>query len=304
MPTLRPSVLPTLPPTNEKGFLMEGEFIYESVEEGVWIYASTTLRVQIIRIKDPNKPLVWYEANIYSDVAAGENFSAVAFDNALWGEARHVQPDRIAAENQVVFAMNTDYYTYRQARKNLMVGIIIRDGKIISDKTSVYPRSRFPTLDTLALLPGGVMNVYRSDEITAQQYLGMGARDVFAFGPILVRDGKPNPDVPEFKYGKSNQPRCAIGMVEPGHYYAVLAEARLRDESIGVSLTTMMDMMLEGGCQTALNLDGGQTAVMMFMGKQVSRIGSYNGGKTNPRSTTELIGIGRSQKVPAWVEEE
>jgi hypothetical protein len=36
---------------------------------------------------------------------------------------------------------------------------------------------------------------------------------------------------------------------------------------------------------------------MLFMGKQVTRIGSYAGGKTSPRSTTEIIGIGRSDQV-------
>ncbi len=297
-PTVRPVNFPTLPPTNEKGFLQEGEFVYENADEGLWMYASPTLRVQIERVNDPNKVLVWYEAEIRSDVEAGEKFAAIPFDKEKWGESKHVEPERIAAENKVVFGMNTDYYTYRTASKGaLMVGIIIRDGKIISEKTSVYPRFRFPPLDTLALLPDGSMDVYRSDEKTVQQYLDMDAKDVFAFGPILVRDGKTNPDVLEFSYGQTKQPRCAIGMIEPGHYYAVLVEARLKKESVGVSVPELMDMMLAGGCKTALNLDGGQTAVMLFMGKQVTRIGSYSGGKTSPRSTTEIIGIGRSEQV-------
>ena len=300
-PIIRPTNLPTLPPTNEKGFLPEGEFIYENEEEGVWVYASPTLHVQIVRVKDPNKVLVWYEAHIWSDVSKGEVFSAVPFDKEKWGKAQHVQPARIAAENKLVFAMNTDYYTYRVASKGtLMVGIIIRDGKIISEKTSKYPRFRFPTLDTLALLPGGVMEVYRSDELTPQQYLDMGATDVFSFGPILVRDGQANLDVKKFNYGHSDQPRCAIGIIEPGHYYALMVEARLKNESVGVSVPDMVDMMLEAGCQNAFNLDGGQTAVMYFMGKQVIRIGSYAGGKTSPRSTTELIGIGHSDQVAPW----
>ena len=304
MPTIRPANYPTLPPVNEKGLLKEGEFVYENEEDGLWLYASPTLKVQIVRVKDPNKVLVWYEADIISDVEAGETFHAVPFDKELWGEARHVEPEQIAAENKVVFGMNTDYYTYRTARaQSLMVGIILRDGKVISDKTSEYPRFRFPTLDTLALEPGGVMGVYRSDELTAQQYLDMGVKDVFSFGPILVRDGKINEDVLDFNFGKTKQPRCAIGMIAPGHYFAILAEARLKKESVGVSVPELMQMMLDNGCKTALNLDGGQTAVMLFMGKQVTRIGSYAGGKTSPRSTTEIIGIGRSEAVGPYVQE-
>ena len=47
----------------------------------------------------------------------------------------------------------------------------------------------------------------------------------------------------------------------------------------------------------AFNLDGGQTAVMTFMGKQITRIGKYDGGKTSARATTEIIGIGYSELI-------
>jgi hypothetical protein len=40
-PIVRPANFPTLPPTNDKGFLKEGEFVYENADEGLWMYAST-----------------------------------------------------------------------------------------------------------------------------------------------------------------------------------------------------------------------------------------------------------------------
>ena len=97
--------------------------------------------------------------------------------------------------------------------------------------------------------------------------------------------------------GKTEQPRCAIGMVEPGHYYAVLAEGRIRNVSVGVTISWLVDHMLEAGCTQALNLDGGQTAVMTFMGNQISRIGKYSGGRTSARTTTEIIGVGHSDLI-------
>ncbi|NCB36699.1 MAG: hypothetical protein EOM58_11740 [Clostridia bacterium] len=48
----------------------------------------------------------------------------------------------------------------------------------------------------------------------------------------------------------------------------------------------------------AFNLDGGQTAVMVFMGQQLNKIGIYD-GKTNSRPTSEVLGIGHSDQVPA-----
>ena len=55
--------------------------------------------------------------------------------------------------------------------------------------------------------------------------------------------------------------------------------------------------MLEAGCTQALNLDGGQTAVMTFMGNQITRIGKYSGGRTSARTTTEIIGVGHSDLI-------
>ena len=55
--------------------------------------------------------------------------------------------------------------------------------------------------------------------------------------------------------------------------------------------------MLAAGCTEALNLDGGQTALMTFMGTRITRIGRYAGGRTTPRETTEIMGIGHSDRI-------
>ena len=76
---------------------------------------------------------------------------------------------------------------------------------------------------------------------------------------------------------------------------AILAEGRLKDSN-GVSVKQLALMMREKGCTVAYNLDGGQTAVFEFMGKQLNRIGVYD-GKTNARKTCEILGIGTSEQV-------
>ena len=96
----------------------------------------------------------------------------------------------------------------------------------------------------------------------------------------------------------SKNPRCALGMVEPGHYVAILAEGRLK-RSGGITVGYLAKMMREKGCVNAFNLDGGQTAVMVFMGKQLNQIGKYD-GKTNSRPTSEVLGIGTSDQVGVY----
>ena len=196
--------------------------------------------------------------------------------------------------------MNTDYYTYRIGRKTI-TGMVIRDKEVFFQRVPKANRGQFPNLDTLAMNEDGSWAVYHSDELTAEEYLLRGAVDVFSFGPYLVRNGQINEFVDEMKNGKTDQPRCALGMIEPGHYYAILAEGRIRNVSVGVSVGFLAQHMFDAGCKEALNLDGGQTAVMTFMGNQISRIGKYDGGKTSARTTTEIIGVGRSNLIDPTV---
>lgn len=53
------------------------------------------------------------------------------------------------------------------------------------------------------------------------------------------------------------------------------------------------------GLKQACDLDGGQTAVVVFMGKQLNQIGKYD-GKTAARETCEVMGIGFSDQVGTW----
>lgn len=279
---------------DEKGYLLEGEYVYENAEEGLWFYASPTLVVRVDRKFDSEKVLTWYEAQVFCDPGV-ERVGAV-LHNPEKPQSKHVQAAQIAREKQVVWGMNTDYYTYRLGRKTI-TGMVIRGENVFFDRVPEANRRQFPNLDTLAMNEDGSWKVYTSDELTAEEYLQQGAVDVFSFGPYLVRDGELNPFIDQMGNGKTDQPRCAIGMIEPGHYYAMLAEGRIRNVSVGVNVEFMAKHMLAAGCTQALNLDGGQTAVMTFMGNQITRIGKYSGGRTSARATTEIIGVGHSDLI-------
>ena len=120
---------------------------------------------------------------------------------------------------------------------------------------------------------------------------------MYSFGPYLLLDGKMSERA--YANNENKNPRCAIGMVEPGHYVAIMCEGRLK-RSAGVTISYLAKMMRAKGCQVAFNMDGGQTAVMVFMGKQLNQIGAYDGGKTNSRPTSEVLGFGTSEQVGTY----
>lgn len=270
---------------------VSGEEIIENPEAGYWSYTSQTLQIVIERRCSSEPDRRWYVADIRTQEPW---YLALAQENT------HIRlntwPDLVAQRNGVVFAVNNDFAQYRYPKKNSSVGIMIRDGKILSDKTkSTKGKRSFPPLDTLAFLPDGTWAVFESDEHTAQEYLDMGCEHVFSFGPILLRDGVRNKEG-LVQYGTKNQPRTCVGMVSPGHFICIVMEGRCK-QSKGADLSYMTDLLEAEGCQEAINLDGGETSCMLFMGKQLNVVGGTNNKWGRARRTSELISIGKSDQA-------
>ncbi len=299
-----PAYYALLPETNDKGFMDEGEFIYSSEEEGLWIFIDETTRIIIERKFDATQPLTWFECDIFTDIEQGEMLRTIWNDDVKRTKIR-ADAAETAAKHGVVFATNTDYFTYRvdvnASGRN--TGVVIRGGELLYDDP--YPESKatnpnyMPNLDMVAFFEDGSMEVYRSHEITAQELLDMGAYDVYSFGPYLMKDGKLSQQA--YDANETKNPRCALGMVEPGHYVYIMVEGRMeKTRSQGITMKELAKLMRAKGCENAINLDGGQTAVLIFMGKQLNKIGSYDGGKTNSRPTCEVMGVGYSDQVGTY----
>lgn len=296
-PSIEAGAFPVL---NEEGFLDVGEFVYINEDAGVWRYAAQNLKVEIYRRTGTNEKgskLTWYEAEVWS--RNGETWQF--FTN---NEGKHMSgnawPYIVAQKNQTVLAINTDYAQHRYPKKDSSVGIVIRNGKVFSAKTRATSNKAWPPLDVLALYPDGRMEVYESNEKTADEYLEMGVTSTLCFGPWLIRDGQLNTE--EFAtMNQGNNPRTAIGMVEPGHTFAMMLEGR-HSGSVGAYLNFLAERMLEKGCTLAFNLDGGETSCILFMGEQLNIVGGASNKDSNARRTTELLGIGVSELVPKYDE--
>lgn len=284
------------PELNADGYLDSGEFVYINPDKGVWRYVSQDLKVEIIRytVTEPDM-LIWYEAEVWSR-------NGVNWGLATNIEGKHMSaaayPYIVAQKNRTVLAINGDHAQTRYPAKNSKVGIIIRDGKVLSKKTMKNTYRGFPNLDVLALYPDGRMEVYDTAEHTADEYLEMGVTTTMAFGPWLIRDGQLNTEDID-ALNNSNNPRTAIGMIEPGHTFAMMVEGR-HSGSRGCRISFLAERMLEKGCTVAFNLDGGRTSCMVFMGEQINIVGGSKHPKGSARRATELLGIGTSELVPAY----
>ena len=289
------------PPLTAQGFLPDGqsEFVYANENEGLWLYASQTLRIQIkkfVSTNQNNKPGNWYEAQIYvKDLS--ELFDLYPFDKdhyKSYGDRYKTDAYKIAAQHHLVFAVNTDYFIYRVERDHeesydYPLGVVIRNGEILGDRPKKAGTTVYPPLDVMAFYPDGTVSLHENATVSAKDLLAKGAVNTLSFGPILVENGEVSPRASQF--GSTLNPRTAFGVVEPGHYVVVLTEGKANGGE-GQSCSWMAEKMAELGCQEAMNLDGGDTAMMLFMGKKINVNKTKNG-----RPQNELLGIGHSDAV-------
>ena len=74
-------------------------------------------------------------------------------------------------------------------------------------------------------------------------------------------------------------PRCAVGMVEPGHFVVIVTDGRqtgLGVYDIGFTLKELAQLFLDEGCTLAYNLDGGYSSSLIFLGVKLNHHGDSN----------------------------
>ena len=295
-PTPKPpfDVNAVLPPLNESGFLNEGEpeFVYADEEEGAWVYVSSSLYVCIERkqdLSDKKYPIVWFEGDIRC--APASPLTAWLTQGSKYQGKSYSNPRALARQNQAVVAFADDNFGDRW-NGGSRTGVIIRSGEIIGEKTYNTGKTAFPNLEVLAQFADGTLKTFASDAHTAQEYLDMGVINTYAFGPILIQDGELSEYMLREEYYTYREPRCALGMIAPWHYYLLVVRGRA-DDSKGVFLTWLADNMLAHGVTEALNLDGGGTTALMFMGELINKKFS-----NEIRRVTSVSGFGVSDLVP------
>lgn len=286
----RPAPFTGWPALDEAGFLPEGEeaFVHVDEEGGRWAYADQTLRVHIERRvwREGKKPRVYY---FIADIRfrQPEHFRAYSKDARQPARATD-KPENIARQHKLVYAQNGDLFTWRLQHKRYG-GLIIRDGKVLSDRTYDRATINIPPLDELSLYRDGSVGMEAPGRYNAEDYLAMGALDVLAFGPTLIKEGVKDERLFSGSY-RSLEPRSAIGVVSPGHFVGILVEGRNK-RSNGADLNFTATRLLEEGVREAFTLDGGQTAAMVFMGRLVMDPGTYS-GYTKTRRQPDVVGIG------------
>ena len=184
----------------------------------------------------------------------------------------------LAKRYNAIVAINADFMTNNPSKTSFEY----RMGQEVRKK-------RNANKDVLIIDEKGDFHLYVSfDEDTMKQAMSEGYSiiNAFTFGPALVIDGQVQDlrsNHEKYDYNPTGQePRMAIGQTGELSYVLVMAEGRNKN-SDGATQQEMADFCASLGCIQAFNLDGGNSAEMVFNNA------FYGSRKGNERDQSDII---------------
>ena len=196
----------------------------------------------------------------------------------------------MAAKNNAILAINGDFYSNDPQKTTYEY----RMGQKIRNKIN---RKK----DILIIDENGDFHLFiKSDKekLNAFENSDHQIINAFTFGPALVIDGEIQNIDKNYSYNPTGkEPRMAIGQTGPLSYVFVMADVHDRYSKkapTGVSHQELAEFMGELGCIQAFNLDGGNTAEMVFNNK-------YFGFRTgNERPQSDIIYFATAVDPAEW----
>ncbi|WP_395245612.1 phosphodiester glycosidase family protein [Agromyces sp. MMS24-K17] len=241
--------------------------------------AGTTVDISTVVTGTGDDTVTMYVADVTLSDATRLR-SAFAADQ--FGENITETTSAIAAANDAVFAINGDYYGFRDT------GIVIRNGVVYRDDGA---------REGLAFYADGTVEVYDETTTTADELVADGVWNTLSFGPAIVEGGQVVDGIDQVEvdtnFGnhsiQGDQPRTAVGVVDANHLVFVVVDGRSPGYSAGVTLPELAQIMIDHGAVTAYNLDGGGSSTMVFDGSLVND----PLGRGEERGTSDILYLAR-----------
>jgi len=272
------------------------EVVVVDKDKGHWEYRTDTLSIIIDRVNTEyvnyskkTYPLVYFVAHIrMRDVNSFRTVQSADNRNG----AGAIKPWILARRNKAVLMITGDNLTESDSQYK---SILIRDGNVFLDSAKS---------DIMAMYPDMTLRLFSPKETNASELLMDGVRDAFSFGPTFIREGVfTTEDIDHTaRIGNETNPRTGLGMVDPGHFVAIVVDGRQKDYSYGMRLSAFGQLFVKEGCVEAYNLDGGVSACMLFMGEQLNRHGNKRVGTVEDsyqRRIPDGLVWGYSDTVPS-----
>lgn len=192
---------------------------------------------------------------------------------------------QMAPRYNAIVALNGDNYAQEKAKHSF----VVRMGEVRQTKLNKQK-------DILIIDENGDFHTF-IDSVGADTFekdTGHTIMNAFMFGPALVKEGEiVKTDNYDFNR-EGRQPRSAIGQLDHLSYVLVIADNTTGSDSVGVTQQELAEFMKELNCVEAYNLDGGNSAVMIYQNK------IYNNKIGRERDVTDMIYFATAVPPEEW----
>lgn len=176
-----------------------------------------------------------------------------------------------------------------------VVEVVVSGGKVQEFRRNMPPVEIPEDGCVLVVSEGSTMflanNFNVGDEIKFDYYITpdiSSADAAFGGGAMLVREGKAVDSYSHEVAG--NNPRSAIGIDKEGKTLYLVAVNGRQEESLGMRMSALADLMVSLGCYTAINLDGGGSTNMVASTAVNGELHTVNSPSEN-RKVSNAVGI-------------
>ncbi|MBC3805492.1 phosphodiester glycosidase family protein [Acetobacterium fimetarium] len=220
-----------------------------------------------------------YDSTIYvADIQVSDvSYLKTAFANNTYGRNIKATTSETAAAQNAIFAINGDYYGFRDG------GYVLRNG------TTYRDTARSAGDDDALVIDNEGNFAIVSESQTSMAALSDNWQ-ILSFGPGLVENSQITVDSSsEVSQAMTSNPRTAIGQISELHYVVIVSDGRT-SESTGLSLLELAQEFKDRGCTTAYNLDGGGSSTMYFNGEIVNN--PTDGKSSGEREVSDIVYFG------------
>ena len=239
-------------------------------------YEDASIRVRLEEIVYDEKTTLHVA---YIQIADASQFRTGVVNPSKLGTTKTETVAYMAKKYNAVIALNGDYYVDDPDKTTFEYRM-----------TTKIRGKRNRTKDILIIDDAGDFHFYIKskglDDAPAElKAAGRKLVNGFTFGPALIADGELLDLDDNYGYNPhGHEPRTAIGQTGPLSYVFVVVSCKGRNDGSGLSHSQLAEEMLKLGCINGYNLDGGNSAEMIFGEKMIK--GSPNASQ---RGLSDII---------------
>lgn len=138
----------------------------------------------------------------------------------------------MAERANAILAINGDFYGANKRDYVIKNGVLYRSN------------TRGDTeYDDMVIYQDGSVDFINEKSVSAESLVENGVFQLFAFGPVLIDNGKITVgETEEVRKAMNSNPRTAMGVIDDLHYIFVVSDGRT-NESVGLTLYELAEMM-------------------------------------------------------------